>query len=257
MTPKLLKHRDAIVPCGRCPECKGRRVSSWSFRLMQEAKIAESAHFITLTYDTKNTSVASGRLTLVKSDVQKFVKRLRKAHGLVHRTIKYYAVGEYGSRTYRPHYHIILFNARVELVQTAWDLGQVHYGTVEGASIGYCLKYITKPKRVPQYKGDTRIPEFALMSKGLGLNYLTDQMVQYHGEDLLNRMYCTIEDGKKISMPRYYKDKLYFPEERKAIAQAYQDKYRDLYVEDPLKRDQQIKAAFQKMERDSIKNNKI
>lgn len=27
-------------------------------------------------------------------------------------------------------------------------------------------------------------------------------------------MYCTIEGGKKISMPRYYKDKIYDAEER-------------------------------------------
>jgi len=30
-------------------------------------------------------------------------------------------------------------------------------------------------------------------------------------------MYCNIKDGKKISMPRYYKDKLYEPEQRKAV----------------------------------------
>lgn len=35
--------------------------------------------------------------------------------------------------------------------------------------------------------------------------------------DLVNRMYITIEDGKKISMPRYFKDKIYTDRERKII----------------------------------------
>lgn len=42
-------------------------------------------------------------------------------------------------------------------------------------------------------------------------------MRDWHYSDLKNRMYCTTEDGKKISMPRYYKDKLYHESQRKAI----------------------------------------
>lgn len=34
-------------------------------------------------------------------------------------------------------------------------------------------------------------------------------MRNWHHADLLNRMYCNLPDGKKISMPRYYKLKLY------------------------------------------------
>jgi len=199
-------------------------------------------------------------MSLVKSDVQKFIKRLRKAHGQFHTPIKYYAVGEYGGKTLRPHYHIILYNARVELVQGAWSLGQIHYGTVEGASIGYCLKYISKPRRIPIHANDDRVPEFALISQGLGSNYLTDAMINFHGDDLLNRMYCTIEDGKKISMPRYYKDKLYSDEERRLIGEAYQVKFEadpNNVIEDPMIYEQQVKAAFEKMHRNSIKNNKI
>lgn len=35
-----------------------------------------------------------------------------------------------------------------------------------------------------------------------------------------NRMYCNLKDNKKISMPRYYKQKLYTDEEREEIGQA-------------------------------------
>jgi len=34
-------------------------------------------------------------------------------------------------------------------------------------------------------------------------------MVKWHKNDLVNRMYVPMKDGKKIAMPRYYKDKIY------------------------------------------------
>lgn len=43
-------------------------------------------------------------------------------------------------------------------------------------------------------------------------------MVKWHKSDLDNRMYLNIEDGKRISMMRYYKDKMYTDEERDRIA---------------------------------------
>lgn len=176
----------SLVPCGKCPDCKARRASGWSFRLMQEEKISISAHFITLTYDTKHVPIArSGYMDLSKRHVQLFFKRLRKLHSddlngnersngntNTRWPIKYYAVGEYGGRTWRPHYHILIFNANIKLIQPAWQLGQVHYGTVSGASIGYTLKYISKSNRIPVHKNDDRQREFSLMSKGLGSNYV-------------------------------------------------------------------------------------
>lgn len=45
-------------------------------------------------------------------------------------------------------------------------------------------------------------------------------MVQWHKADLENRMYIPIEAGKKIAMPRYFKDKIYGDIERARIAAA-------------------------------------
>lgn len=179
------------VPCGKCPECLTRRASGWSFRLMQEEKVASSAQFITLTYDTAHVPITAGRMSLRKRDVQLFFKRLRKSQEQLlrgtpttatpdDRPIKYYAVGEYGTKTFRPHYHILLFNADRSLIQSAWQLGSTHYGLVSGASVGYTLKYMCKPRRIPQYIGDQRVPEFSLMSKGLGKSYLTDKIRDWH-----------------------------------------------------------------------------
>lgn len=218
------------VPCGKCPECLKRRTSGWSFRLLQEEKTACSAHFITLTYDTQYVPITDRNFkSLDKQDLQKFFKRLRFNHNPTNLPgippIRYYAVGEYGGKTMRPHYHIILFNAHITLIQPSWGLGHVHYGKVSGASIGYTLKYVCKPGKVPLHKNDDRQKEFALMSKGLGKNYLTEAMKQWHLNDLEGRMYCNLTDGKKISMPRYFKDKIYSNMERKIVAELLEKKF--------------------------------
>lgn len=203
MTPLTIRHKrtgeSMAVPCGKCPACGKNRVSQWSFRLLQEEKRSSSAHFLTLTYDTSRVPITrNGFMSLDKVDVQKFLKRLRFAQAKISdERIKYYLVGEYGGKTKRPHYHAILFNAQLPLIQPAWDMGSIHYGDVQGASVGYTLKYMSKPRWRPLHSNDDRAPQFGLMSKGLGENYVTDAMKEWHLSDPDNRMYCNLPDGKK------------------------------------------------------------
>jgi len=205
------------LPCGKCPNCMKRRTSGWSFRLMKEGERSETALFVTLTYDTKYVPLTkNGYMTLKKRDIQTYMKRLRK---LSDTKLKYYVCGEYGSKRDRPHYHMIIFNADAEKVEKAWSeyragfgyvpFGTIYIGEVNEASIGYTLKYMQKPGKIPKHQNDDRQKEFSLMSKGLGQNYITDAMNKWHKNDLVNRMYVPIKDGKKIAMPRYYKDKIY------------------------------------------------
>lgn len=209
------------LPCGKCPGCMKRRTSGWSFRLMKEGERSNTALFVTLTYDTKVVPITkNGYMSLSKADVQKFMKRLRK---LSETTLKYYVCGEYGTRRMRPHYHMIIFNADPEKVEKAWSLngkmlGQIFIGTVMEASIGYTLKYMAKPGKIPLHVNDDRQKEFSLMSKGLGSNYLSNSMIRWHKEDLLNRVYVPMKEGKKIAMPRYYKDKIFNDKDKMLIS---------------------------------------
>lgn len=211
--------QDVPVPCGKCPPCKLRRVNSWVFRLLQEEKISEHAHFITLTYDTDHVPITNNHfMGLSKRDLQLFFKRLRKGG----QSIKYYAVGEYGTIHKRPHYHLITFGLsdvrdyngelRSESIDKSWRLGDTHIGQVSANSIAYTCKYINKPKTVPQHSRDDRIPEFSLMSKGLGKNYLTPEVIQFHIEDL-SRNYVVV-DGHKRALPKYYRTKLLDEQQR-------------------------------------------
>lgn len=243
------------VPCSRCEMCRKRFASWWSFRLMQELKVSSSAYFITLTYGNRKSGYAtppvskSGYLDLSKRHLQLFIKRLRRSHGNNAKSIKYYAVGEYGGKFKRPHYHLIIFNAQLDKIigeryasmarskrikldgyfemkcdlwhDTEQDRLRGHItvsNDVNEKSVGYTLVYISKPSRIPEHRNDDRQPEFGLMSKGLGLSYLTKAMVTWHKKKLEDRMYVPLKDGDKASMPRYYKLKLYDEAEREKIA---------------------------------------
>lgn len=215
------------VPCGRCPPCKHRRVNSWVFRLVQEERVSLSSHFITLTYDSRFVPFSEkGWLTLRKKDVQDYWKRLRKLCS--DSTIKYYVVGEYGSKNQRPHYHAIVFNVPdTKFFFDAWSLdgvplGAVHIGQCTSDSIAYCMKYIDKDSSPLRFGGrilpksaDDRVPQFSLMSKGLGSNYLTPDVVAYHKADI-SRLYLTKPGGHRIALPRYYRQRIYSDSDLKA-----------------------------------------
>ena len=210
-----LKNVDFRVPCGKCLNCQKKRRSDWSLRLYHEYLYSDSAFFITLTYDEINVpTTKEGYKTLHKKHIQDYIKRLRNDHikyvqkhfkvskkdvYKVSKKVRYYAVGEYGTKTRRPHYHMLLFNydiANLAPLTNQWkntdtnqQFGHVDIGTVSGASINYVTKYMFKD----HYSKDKRVKPFSLMSKKpiIGQAYL-DQYKNYHetSNDL------TTADGK-------------------------------------------------------------
>lgn len=222
-TPHMRKHSKdgenilfSPVPCGKCNLCKKRKINDWLFRIEQELKISTNPLFITLTYATQNLTFGNRDTgTLVKKDVVNFIKRLR--HKSKNKLV-YYAVGEYGKgRTKRPHYHIILFNFDTDkyssIIHDIWGLGRTDVSQIKTtASVAYTLKYISKPKQ--NIDGDQ--PEFSLMSKGIGKNYLSPKIVKYHLRDP-SLCYVRREDGRKQSIPKYYKEKIYDEEFREKV----------------------------------------
>lgn len=241
LTPHNHSYGDMYIPvnCGSCPYCKLRRINEWAFRLMQEHRVSESAHFVTLTYNTDNLPFTErGYKTLSRPDLRNFFKRLRKRHqkkGIrinqlrLHprfrsekKPIKYYACGEYGTRHKRPHYHAIIFNAHPLDILEAWnggkDLvgesrGDMHFGTVTEQSCRYVMKYMSKEYKKPYPFPCDSIPEFTVQSKFLGHSYLTDEVVKWHKLDY-DRNY--VQSGKyRVSMPRYYRDYIWSDEYEK------------------------------------------
>lgn len=203
------------VPCGRCLECRKLRVNSWYIRLLNEKNSSISANFCTFTLDDDHLDYSdNGLLTLDYSVFQRFVKRLRKLDKS-EKSIKYFAVGEYGEKTFRPHFHAIIFNVKdVTNFEKSWNLGHVHIGKVQDASIFYTLKYALKTSFRSKDKDpdDDRKPEKALMSKGLGLSFLTPEMLKHYKDDVSRPV--TMLGNKKIGLPRYYRDKIFSESEK-------------------------------------------
>jgi hypothetical protein len=220
-----------LIPCGRCGACRHNRRSQWTFRLIQEAKDHTYKWFTTLTYDEDHVPYNEivdehGEIhqvhTLRKRDLQLFIKRLRKnqdayckANDLPQHKIRYYAVGEYGSNTFRPHYHLILFNVLPRVIhdQTIWGKGFTKTYPLEDGAMHYVTKYHVNKHQSDE--NDPYDPEFALMSRrpGIGANYLQSNKARHIFGEL-----TYIQNGKfKQSMPSYYKEKIWTEEERKLM----------------------------------------
>lgn len=225
------------VPCGKCPKCRQRRVDGWVFRLLQEEKRHNSSLFVTLTYANPYVPITdNGFMSLTKDDPQKFFKRLRKNTGC--NTIRYYLCGEYGDTTWRPHYHAILFDAKEQDIEDAWrdpdtgqPLGHVHFdGAPTGDSIAYVCKYINKEHRIPVHARDDRQPEFSLMSKRMGDNYLTPEMVRWHSDNEAHHV--VLPGGHEKALPRYYREKIFNQEDLVRHNRLLQVKFSAKFEED-------------------------
>lgn len=236
------------IPCGNCMSCRLRYSRDWANRCMLELQSHESAYFLTLTYDDNHLPTAEsigecGELqeaaTLYKRDFQLFMKSLRKAKEPDR--LRFFACGEYGPETFRPHYHAIIFGLRLDdlvvsqwksrkpgyescpywespFLEKVWDnKGRIIVTEVSWETCAYVARYITKKLKGPeaQFYSDLNIdPPFLLMSRrpGIARQYYDD-----HPEVMVNNEIhiSTEKGGKTFHPPRYY-DRLYdfeYPEE--------------------------------------------
>lgn len=188
------------VPCGYCMACRIAKTREWTVRLIHELSCWDKSSFVTLTYDDDNLPADA---SIHKMDLQNFFKRLRKDVS----PIRYYACGEYGDLTNRPHYHAIIFGVNFneqEIIEENWKKGFVSTGTVTADSCQYVCGYIRKKLNGDYAKvayGPRETP-FALMSKSLGKDWLSRNISQV---EALKR--CTVH-GKNYGLPLYYKRQL-------------------------------------------------
>lgn len=183
-------------PCGKCSICKKESLNEWYVRLLAELGDKKTAKFITLTYNDNNMPLD---LSLKMKHIQLYIMRLRKYS---ENNIKYFYCGEYGEKTKRPHYHMILFgDISDKIIKENWVYGFTHIGSVNSKSIRYVLNYTQKENQgYSKYReilGEIK-PPFQKMSKGLGLNYMIKNEKQIADNG------CIIIQGYKYKIPRYY-----------------------------------------------------
>lgn len=196
------------VPCGKCHACLTNKREEWTIRILEEAKSYLKCCFITLTINDNNIVYGATEPTLVKNDIVLFMKRLRKRLNF---PIRFYCVGEYGTKTRRPHYHLMIFGldySHFHLILKSWvnletsePIGLVDYGDLNVRTASYIAKYHVNRTKYPEGSS----PPFVLMSKGIGRAYVK-KMRNYH-KSIDNGFYQHFEFRK--ALPRYYKNKLY------------------------------------------------
>lgn len=229
ISPIWIRKTSQHVPCGKCNFCLAVKRADWSFRLYQELKVSSTSMFLTLTYSDEELPMSDhGIPTLDKEHVQLFLKRLRKQNEkFSNETIRYYTVGEYGTKTQRPHYHSIMFNVHEKaerVLDEVWKKGNVHVGAVTPASIHYTTKYVIN--RVGDY--EVKAKPFALISTrsgGLGINYV-DTHGKWHRE--AQRDFTRV-NGIIARIPRYLKEKIFTKLERQLMKINYDAISTDAY----------------------------
>lgn len=214
-------------PCGKCLACRINKTRQWTMRLLNEEVYAKTAFFITLTYDDEHLPHGeNGFQSVSKSDVQLFLKRLRKKYQVYGKDypIRYFINSEYGPETLRPHYHGIFFNVSSDIwndaikivrgriisfhspsLEKIWQNGNVEFGECRKERCGYCSKYFVNRLDVPE----GFVPNFTLMSRNPGIGYRYSQDIQdkvVH-DDLTSML--SPSGGKPVALPRYYRDKIY------------------------------------------------
>lgn len=194
---------------------------------MLEAKEHVHNTFATLTYDDDHLP---GLGSLDPQHLKLFMYRLRQA--IKPHKIRFYAVGEYGDDTERPHYHVAFFGLpncarnrtlfrpnricceNCQRIGQHWPLGNVYLGELNSTTAAYIAGYVTKKLTG---KDDVRLegrhPEFARMSNrpGIGAAAMDDvaSTLMEHGLDNEEDVPAALRHGNKLyPLGRYLRRRL-------------------------------------------------
>lgn len=214
------------IPCGYCTECLNSKAKSLTFRIMKEAQIHNSNWFVTLTYDDDHLPK---NYSLVQDEISKFNKKLKVYLSRAGKKsdFRFYGVGEYGSQTARPHYHIIYFGLELDdlklynknnygqllynsdFLSSVWSKGHVVIGEVDVASAAYVARYTEKKQILTKEEKEKflslgLVPEYSRqsMNPGIGAYFFQNVVVS-----ILNGCYNENIKDTSFSFPKYYTDK--------------------------------------------------
>lgn len=296
------------VPCLQCIGCQETYSKEWAIRCMLEAQQWKQNFFLTLTYDEDNiprddelVNKKTGEVFendnwlqghLVPEHLTAFFKKLRRhyEYHYNHDNIRFYACGEYGDQTKRPHYHAVVFNLPIEpdklkvhhiskngdilwecdKIQKIWGKGFVSLAEVNWDTCAYVARYVMKKmkgwKEDEFYYEQGMSPEFVRMSRkpGIGLQFFDDHFQDiYKNDEIILKGHR--EKIQPVKPPSYY-DRKYdlldhealtaIKEKRKAIAKEVNKTkalQTSLSEKDRLKMEKELKHGKWA----SLKRNKI
>lgn len=227
-TKSLIEGSSIKLPCGSCQGCYIDRSRDWAMRCYHESQMHSSNSFITLTYADEHLPPDYG---VHVRTWQLFMKKLRKSIQPIN--VRFFACGEYGEKSLRPHYHALIFGyqfpdlvvfalTRGNKIYTSksldqlWPYGLATIGNVTYQTAAYVARYVMKKINGDDAKSHylRRHPitqeihevrkEFCVQSRrpGIGATWFDKYKSDAFPSDFL------IVNGRKHSVPRYYTLKL-------------------------------------------------
>lgn len=231
---KFARPADLLLPCGKCSACRQNKRVSWVNRCTLELLRFPLSSFLTLTYDDSHLPLDRQVHNGVLSSFFKRLRNFKRDYKIGDRKslfLRYFAVGEYGSKFGRPHYHAIVFGVDFldpmfkpymaaskdgypifssRLIERYWPYGFISFDEVTPCNVRYVAKYVSKSDGC------------FVASKGLGRSVFVD--VSWHGREqhmspkpLLfssgyNDKFCVQHGKSPQSFPRFalrYLEKFY------------------------------------------------
>lgn len=213
------------IECGECIECKTGKARDWRTRLTEDIKTYTNAKFLTLTFSTeKYKEHADWCSTLEGYDLDNrictramhyFRERWRKEFK---KSPRHWFVTEIGGKYYENvHLHgFIWTNENWKTIEKKWDNGFIWKGGyVNIRTINYIVKYIFKiDEKHKTYK------PIILNSPGIGGDYTKKKSGDWKKNKYIpgntNETYRT-NTGHKVSLPIYWRNKIYSDDEREKL----------------------------------------
>lgn len=245
--PIITDERIKYVPigCQQCIECRRKKARDWQIRLMEDIKTNKNGKFITLTFNNKsikkltknvnNYVLHKGKRVRHKRNLKGYIldneiatramrlfnERYRKEYKTA---IRHWLVTELGGKgTENIHMHGIIWTDKdLNKIEQIWKYGYMWKGEnkqgkiinyVNDTTIGYITKYVHKTdEKHKTYRS------IILTSAGIGGNYIqrTDAKNNKYKEEKTIETYRT-STGHKISLPIYYRNKIYTDHEREKL----------------------------------------
>lgn len=195
-------NRDGLtveVCCSKCWACRNNRASDWTGRAIAESESAGAIRAVTLTYGSEDRvgSIPNefAATSLVKRDVQLWIRRIRKAGY----SVRYLIAGEYGPVKGRSHWHAILYfkdqapdiplNTRLHGGDEFWKHGITYWTEFTVGAAFYTCKYLLKSQTVDNrllrsevaHQSDNQRQGWATLSRKppLGFKYFQQRAEEY------------------------------------------------------------------------------
>lgn len=234
IVPAVSDPRVLYVPvgCGNCMECRSQKAREWKVRLNEEIKYNTNGKFITLTFSNESISQIICENEKLKNlygyeldnaiatrAIRLFLERWRKKYK---KSLRHWLVTELGHEgTENIHMHGIVWTDKTyDEIKEIWKYGFIWPTKEEYTktyvcedTVNYTVKYIHKVDlKHKHYKS------LVLTSPGIGANYTNTYNSQLNKYKNVNTIELyRMRNGYQISLPVYYRNKIYTDEEKEKL----------------------------------------